>query len=613
MSITELESDSEEQTLLSLLEDRVRERPHQDAFRVLKGKEIEGVSFARWQERSRRIASALIDLGLSQGSAVAFISRSRPEWCLADTANLMVGAMSVPLFRGDLPERHVQLMLRANVRLAFVEGPLEVERLLQAHESLGQLQRVVVFDEVVSLPDGTEKTLAEILPSWAQEWVIPLRVLEERGSLTEAKHADELDRRMSSVTADTIAAIAFTPGTESAPKGVVQTHRNFHAAAEMLSVALDLRSEDLQLIYLPFSHVFGRTCLLVSVYTGGTVAFARSYQTFEEDARVFEPTFFCSVPRLFEKIGVELLSETESRSVIEKWISRWARKEDDEGQGFLAGLRKRLADTFRINRLRDVLGPNVRFAISGGARLNASLGRFLEDNGLTILEGYGMAETTAASYVNRLEANRFGTVGQSLPGQRDKLLEDGQLVLRGPHISPGLWNQDGEITPALDEDGWFRTGDIGKLSEDGYLSIVDRKRNIILTATGKVIAPEPISEAIRADPLIEHAVLCGDGRPFVTALVWLDMEALETFATDKGLEGDREFLIRHSLTYQAIEARIATVNAELAPYERVQKFAIIEKPPSLEDGEMTLAKGMRRKVSVEKNRALLDSFYSEEY
>ena len=224
-----------------------------------------------------------------------------------------------------------------------------------------------------------------------------------------------------------------------------------------------------------------------------------------------------------------------------------------------------------------------------------------------------MAETTAASFINRLGNHRYGTVGQPLPGQREMLLEDGQVLLRGPHLCPGLLKEDGSVADILSEDGWFRTGDIGSFSDDGYLSIVDRKRNIILTATGKVIAPERISEAIRADKIIDQTVLYGDGRPFVTALIWLDREALAEFATEKGLEGDTEFLLRHPATYAQVEARIEAVNAELASYERVKKFAIMEREPSVEDGEVTQTKAMRRKVAAERNRALLDSFYSEEY
>ena len=531
-----------------------------------------------------------------------------------DAANLLVGAVSVPLFRGDLPQRHLTLMRRAQAELIFVEGPKELQAIIEMREQLAGVRKVVVIDETAVIGHGEVLRVSEMLTPESRDWVISLDRLEQLGRSALENNESELMHRRARINSDTVAAIAFTPGTESAPKGVVQTHGNFIAAAEMLGAALELDSSDLQLLYLPFSHVFGRTCLFVSVYTGGTVAFARRYQTFEEDARLVEPSFFCSVPRLFEKIGVELLGETESRSVIEKWVSRWARREEEQETGGLIGsIKKRLADTLRVNPLRDVLGPNIRFAISGGARLNASLGQYLEDNGLTILEGYGMAETTAASYINRLGSHRYGSVGQPLTGQQELLLEDGQVLLKGPHLCPGLLKEDGSIVDILDHDGWFRTGDIGSMSEDGYLSIVDRKRNIILTATGKVIAPERISEAIRAERIIDQTILYGDGRPFITALIWLDRVALAEFATEKGLEGDTEFLLRHPITYAQVEACIEAVNAELASYERVKKFAIMEREPSVEDGEVTQTKAMRRKVTAERNRTLLDSFYSEEY
>lgn len=593
-------------TLLQLVRERARQAGHGDAFRFMVATKKEAMSFADWHQRALRWASALVELGLEVGDRVSIQAGSSVQWCVADLGNLMAGAITVPLFQDDIPQRIHRLMKEAQVRVAIVETAAEAAVLWDAREQLSHLKAIVFLQRA-------SETDSEVLDRpTSREWVFSLDELDAMGTRTLGAHEAELGRRGALINADTVAAIAYTPGTEGMPKGVVLTHGNFIAASAMLSEGLGLDATDLQLLYLPFSHVFGRTCLWVSVMSGGTVAFARDYGTFEEDARAFKPTYFCSVPRLFEKLRDELEQEADASSGLEKFVTRWA-QEDDEEPGFLAGFKKKVADTFVVNRIKERLGSQIRFAVSGGAHLSPALGTFFERHGMPVLEGYGMSETTAASHINRLSDNRYGTVGQPMAGQDQRFLEDGELVLRGAHLSPGDWQADGSVVSRKDAEGWFATGDVGRLDDDGFLAIVDRKRNIILTATGKVVAPEPISEAIRALPLVEHAVLCGDGRPFISALVWVNREALAVFAAASGIDGDEQFLLRHTLTYEKVEAHIQSVNGTIAPSGRVRKFAIMEARPSIEAGDLTLARRMRRRVVVEKNRAVLDSFYSEDY
>lgn len=617
------DSSSSPGTLLSLFRERVRQDPQGVATRHQHGKNIVTTTWSEWDRRSRTLAAALIASGVQPGDRVAIMSSTRVEWLWLDFAVAMAGAVVVPIFRAEVGSSLERILTDSEARLLVVEDPSHVAKVLPllGSDAVPSLERVVYMDpeavrgqEILRIEDvlvghGADRDLGDRLGSYQS--------LRDLGEDALERTVGEIDRRQAAIGPGELATIAYTPGTEGIPKGVMLTHGNWFAASRSLKGALELDATDTQLLYLPLAHVFGRLCVVVGIDIGLATAIARGTKTVIEDCKVFQPTFMCSVPRLFEKVQEMALAELDQSRGIARLVTNWVgvkrSGELDVGEGLLDGVKRALADRLVYGPVRERFGGKLRFFVSAAAHLDPDTERFFDAAKLPILNAYGMTETCGATTMSRLDGREAGTVGSPVEGVEMRLAEDSELLVRGPMVTPGYWKHAEDTAAKIDPEGWFHTGDLFARTEAGNYVITDRKRDIILTATGKVIAPGPIVAALRTDPLIDQVVLHGDRRPYLTALISLDQDNLERFTRDSGLDADYEALTRHPAVYAAVEAVVARVNAQLSPHEQIVKFAILASELSTEAGELTPTRVVRRRVAADRHRALLDAFYQEHY
>jgi len=602
-------------TLLDVFFERVREHPEAEATRHLDAHgAVRATTWAAWEAKSRALAAGLLDLGLAPGARVVVLSSTRVEWVWIDVAILMAGGISVPIFPNELPASCNRVLRDSGALVAIAENPWQLKKLLEVEPAVAKALKLVLIDEEMTLASGAVMTPAEVGVS--PHRVSSLAELEARGARRIARKDPELEARIEANEPDGCATICYTPGTEGQEKGVMLTHENFVFTCDALHQVLGVGPEDTQLLYLPLAQAFARLALWLGVRSGATTALGRGSRTLLEDAKHFAPTFLAGVPRLFEKtqhdVLAELLNAGGWTGLLASWVIDPA-PTPGASEGFIARSRRELSARLISRRLRERFGGRLRFVISGGAPLGADIGRFFTAHGLPLLEGYGMVETCAATHINRLGDVGLGTVGRVLAGVSFKLLDDGELCVRGPNVTPGYWGSREETLKVFDDEGWFHTGDLASVDDDGRLVITDRKRDIIVTANGKAIAPRPIVDKLRGDALIGQAFIYGDRRTYLTALISLRRDALLRFAEEHGLEGDYEALTRHPRVFAAVDAAVDRVNATLAPHETLRKFAILQSEPTTEAGDLTPTRRLKRWVAAEKYKALLDSFYSEPF
>jgi long-chain acyl-CoA synthetase len=608
-----------DRTLLGLFLERARRDTEREATRHLHQDLIVSTTWGDWARRSRTLATALIRLGMKRGDRVAILSGTRVEWAWMDIAIMMAGGISVPIFPTEVSRTCAQLLTDCAPRFAVVEDPSQAAKLFAIRDALPELERLVLLEREVSQADGTVLGLTALCGEDAAQWVFGFDELRElgEGSLDELRA--ELDTRIGDHQSDDCVTLHYTPGTEGVTKGVMLTQRNFAATARAIAHVLPLGTDDVQILYLPLAQPFARICLAVGMEACFVTAFARSYRAVIEDCATLQPTFVCGVPRLFERIRTRLEVEQRQAPALQRFAVRMgrltaaARREEGDSNGVFADLQDLFVERVVVAPVKQVFGGRLRFAISGGAPLTAATGQFFRDHGLEILEGYGMTETTAATHLNHMMDNRLGSVGRPLPGMEVMIAADGEVLLRGAHVTPGYWGNPEATAERLMDDGWLKTGDLGREDSDGYLTITGRKRDVIITANGKAIAPQPIIKALRDEALIDQVLIHGDRRHFLTALFSLDRGALQAFADEHGFDESYEALARHPSVYAVVEAAVERVNKLVAGHEQIRKFAILGSELTPEDGEITQTRVLRRQVVAERHKVLLDSFYLDSY
>lgn len=653
-------------TLLDLFLERARSSPDRQATRhVGPDGASRSTTWGEWEARSRAIAAGLLEIGLAPGARVALLARTRVEWAWLDVAILMAGGISVPIFPNELPATCARVLRDSGARIAIAENPWQLKKLLEAAGAEGlqigtrdddvgpspirasvargadedadapdapdddapdedddaralsddeRRLTLVLIDRELQLSSGAVMTPAEFgVPS---QHVLTLADLAARGAVRLARDVRALDARIAAIEPDACVTLCYTPGTEGQQKGVMLTHENLVFTCDAMQRTLGLGPDDVQLLYLPLAQAFGRLSLWMAVRAGASTAFARSFRAVFEDARAQRPTYIAGVPRLFEKAREEITADLDAgriSAILAGWVLGTERGPDLPPEGFFDRTRRDLGERLVKRHLARHFGGQMRLAVSGGAPLGATTARFFHRFGLPLHEGYGLVETTAASHVTRPGSIVAGTVGEPLDGVDFRLLEDGELLLRGPNVTPGYWGNVAETQKSFDREGWFHTGDLARLDEAGQLVITDRKRDIIVTANGKAIAPRPIADKLCADALIGQVLIQGDRRPYLTALVSLRREPLLRFAAEHGIEGDYEALTRHARVFARIDAVVDRTNATLAPHENIRKFAILQTELSAEAGDLTPTLRLKRRVAAQKYRALIDSFYSEPF
>jgi long-chain acyl-CoA synthetase len=574
-----------------------------NALQFKKGGSYSTISHREIERRVRHIALGLASTGVKPGDRVAILSENRPEWAIADYACLTSGVTDVPIYP-TLPADQVAFILNDSGAVAiFVSNAEQAAKIRDVRTSVPSLAHVVSFEEVGPSADMT------------------LAALEHRGAAAETPQSlAEYKRVADSVSPDDLATLIYTSGTTGNPKGVMLTHNNIRSNIDATRVQLPFRGDDVALSFLPLSHIFERMADYLMFATGSSIAYAEGLDTVPVNMMEVRPTIVFSVPRLYEKMYARVLQNALAGGFIKKQIFFWARGVADawaneklagrEPRGFLAR-KYAIAQKLVFSKLKERTGGRLRYFVSGGAPLAMEINKFFYAAGLTILEGYGLTETSPVIGVNTPKEFRIGTIGRPVPGVEVRIAPDGEILTRGPSVMKGYFNNPAATAEAIDSDGWFHTGDIGEI-RDGFIAITDRKKDIIVTAGGKNIAPQPVENLVKTNKFVSQAVMIGDKRRFPSMLIVPNFEQLEDWAKKKGIIWtDRAQLVRIPAVHEKMESEVLSACEGLAHYETPRKIALLEQDFSLEKGEMTPTQKVKRRVVDKNYKAVIDTMYAE--
>ncbi|MBB5780012.1 AMP-dependent synthetase/ligase [Nonomuraea jabiensis] len=577
----------------SLLRDRIAATPDAEAYRFPSDDGWASLSWREVGERVRGLALGLAGLGSGPGKRVSILCSTRVEWILADLAVLATGAATTTIYPSNTAAESAFVITDSGSTIVIAENDDQVAKLRSVQKELPDVTHVVVVDGSPS-DDG---------------WVVTLDSLSGEG---------DYDAMVDAIAQDDLATLIYTSGTTGRPKGVELTHDNWLYVSGAVR-RLDLLSEsDLHFLWLPLSHSFGKLLEVVMIDIGVPTAIDGRLDKIAENLGVVRPTFMAAAPRIFEKIHNTVVATVRREGGVKLRIFDWAKQTGirvvrarQRGADIPVTTRVEhaVADRLVFAKLRDRFGGRIRFFISGAAPLSQDIAEFFDAAGLTILEGYGLTESSAGSFLNRQESVKFGTVGPPLPGTEVRIADDGEVLIGGRGIMRGYHGLPEETAEAL-EDGWLHTGDIGELDEAGRLRITDRKKELIKTSGGKYVAPTYLEGRIKAAcPYASHVFVHGDRRNYVTALVTLDMDVVKPWAEAEGLPSDPEELREHPRVREEVGRAIDQVNADQASYATVKKFAILAEDFTVETGELTASLKIKRKAVEERHGKTLDSFY----
>ena len=607
-------------TLLSLFEAQVARSPRRTALRFRSGGIWRSRTWSEWRETSRRFAAALAAWGIAPGDRVAILAHTSIRWVEADLGLLHAGAALVPIYPTLHADTVREILRDSGAKVLVAEDPVQLAKAFEGHP-LPDLERAVLFEHASRLerPDAQGRldvTVADVAPPGFA--VVTFDEALELGAKRIASHPSELDERAAAVKPDSLAALYYTSGTSGEPKGVQLTHDNFVSEVEQLRDLMPVGVSDEQLLFLPLAHIVAKLTVMLQLEVGFVTSFAASLDSAAEDCTDVRPTFLVGVPRVYEKIQESIESSPTLEGEIQQRAFDWAlaigRRVSELRQkggepGALLAVQHRSAERLVFSRIKQGLGGRVRFMLSGAAPLSRDTAEFFHALGLLILEGFGLTETTGASTMNLPHRYRFGSVGAALPGVLVKLAEDGEILLKGRSVTPGYWNRAEDTKSAFTDDGFFRTGDIGVLDRDGFLTITDRKKDLIITAGGKNVAPQRVAAHLTASPYIERAVVIGDRRKFPVALLVLSNEAIHRWADEHGLGGDSSALIRHPKVRALIAEEVQKGNARLASFESIKRFEILAADLSVEGGDLTPTGKIKRRVIAKKHADIIDALY----
>jgi long-chain acyl-CoA synthetase len=587
-------------TLVELFFQAVDEFDKPDAFLERSSPGWLPISHRELLERVHAVSSALARSGVERGDRVALLSENRWEWAVADYALLCSGALTVPIY-STLPAGQIVHIARdAGIRTIFVSTKEQLEKMLGVRAEVESLRTIITFDDTGSTEPG----------------VITLKDFVAMGQ-AHAGSENDFRREASQAKPEDVATLIYTSGTTGVPKGVMLTHANLYSNAHASTGAVNVGPADIALSFLPLSHVLQRLVDYVMFAYGTTIAHLQSIDDVGAAFIEVQPTVAVAVPRVYEKLYARVLSETGFRRRIVLWARRvaldWANEKlAGRTPGGALAMKHAIADRLVFRKLREKLGGKIRFFISGGAPLPPEIALFFYGAGVLILEGYGLTETSPVTNVNTPEHLRIGTVGRPLPWTEEKIAEDGEILVRGPQIMKGYYRNPEATAQAVDEEGWFHTGDIGEIDADGYLRITDRKKELLVTSGGKNVAPAPMQAAMKRSRFIAESVLIGDRRPYVVAIVVPNFESLEAWAKPQGIPtGDRETLVRDERVERKLEEEMEARLGEFAHYERPKKVLAVAREFSLERGEITPTLKVKRRVIEEHLKDRIEALYAE--
>jgi long-chain acyl-CoA synthetase len=556
-------------------------------------------------ETVREVALGLIALGCQKGDAVALLSASRAEWVQADFAIFSAGGITVPVYPTYPPDLIAYVVNDSGARTIIVEDPAQLAKVLEAREKMPALAHIVV----VTGYDATQP------PKMVLTW----QMLRRLGRDAAEGHASTLAERLAATKPDDLASIVYTSGTTGPPKGVMQTHGNHLAAQRNSESAAPCEEGWVHLLFLPLAHSFARLEAFLGVYRGLCTAFAENLDKVGDNLKEVRPHFICSVPRVFEKVYAKILAGVEAGPPTKKKIFNWAigvgrevSRHQQRGQPLppVLAWKRGLAHKLVFSKLHAALGGRLQWAISGGAPLSRDIAEFFHAAGILILEGYGLTETCPAATFNRPTRFKFGSVGQPLDNVEVRIAADGEILIRGANIAKGYLKQPEATAEVFEPSGWFHSGDIGRIDEDGFVFITDRKKDLIVTAGGMNIAPQNVENLLKADPFISQAMVYGDRKPYPVALITLNPDELSKFAHDHGiLASDPAVIVKHPKVVERVSRTVEEKNSQLQSYAKIKKFTILPADFSQDGGELTPTLKVKRKVVSNKYMSAIEELY----
>jgi long-chain acyl-CoA synthetase len=586
-----------------LFVDRVTATPHTEAFRYPTDDGWEYVTWAQVKDRVTTMAAGLLALGIQPEQRVAIASNTRIEWVYADLAVMCAGGATTTVYPTTADDGVAFIVSDSGSRIVFAEDDVQIDKLKRRRDHLPDVVRVVTFDGTA---DG--------------EWVLSLEELQALGAKHLVSHPTAVDESVAGVLPDHLATLIYTSGTTGQPKGVELTHRCWTYIAAG-ATTLDLLSpEDLQYLWLPLAHAFGKMLVVVQLEVGFPTAIDGRVDKIVDNLAAVRPTFMAGPPRIFEKVHSKVVQTVEEEGGIRYQLFKWAFGVGHQaGQARLANrfpnplvqAQLLVADRLVLSRIRERLGGRIRFLVSGSAALSPDVARWFHAAGLPVLEGYALTETSSGACITRLDDLEFGIVGPPLAGTEIRVADDGEIFIKGPGVMRGYHNLPEVTAEVLSEDGWFATGDVGEIDDRGRLRITDRKKDLAKTSGGKYIAPQAIEAMFKAVcPLASEMIVHADGRNFATALVTLDPDALSQWGRAQGLSAtDYVALAADPAVREYVSSCVDVLNGRLNRWETIKDFRILDHDLTVDDGELTPSMKVRRKVIETAYRPLLDSMY----
>lgn len=606
-------------SVAALFLERVTATPDAEAYRYpvpsASGQSADDWKSLNWAQAAERvyaIAAGLIELGVQPEQRVALASSTRIDWILADLGIMCAGAATTTVYPQTNAEESAFILADSESRVLIAEDGAQVAKALEKRAELPNLTHVVVVDA-----DGVE----------TGDWVLSLADLEARGAARLEKDPELIKQRVGAITKDQLATLIYTSGTTGRPKGVRLPHDNWSYMAKAIAATGLVGAEDVQYLWLPLAHVFGKVLTSGQIEVGHVTAVDGRVDKIIENLPVVQPTYMAAVPRIFEKVYNGVAAKARAGGGAKYKIFQWAaevareyakvtqdnfRRTGTHSAPFGLAAKHKVADKLVYAKIREAFGGNLRACVSGSAALAPEIGFFFAGAGIHILEGYGLTESSAASFVNPGEAYRTGTVGKPLPGTEVRIADDGEILLRGPGIMEGYHGLPDKTAEVLESDGWFHTGDIGELSPDGYLRITDRKKDLIKTSGGKYIAPAEVEGQFKAVcPYVSNILVHGADRNFCTALIALDEVAIEAWAEENGLGGKPYAeIVASPAAIEMVDGYVQQLNAGLQKWQTIKKFRLLPRDLDVEHGEITPSLKLKRPVVEREYKALIEEMYA---
>jgi long-chain acyl-CoA synthetase len=592
-------------TLVELLKLSTAAQPQKEVFRFKQDKQWLGITGQELFERVRKVAMGLYDAGIRKWDRVAVLAESGPMWSITDYAILSTGAINVPIYPTQ-PVDQVEYILReSQPKLLFVSNAKQMKRVSEALKKFPDL-RIIPFQAV---SNGENVTSYESL--------------EERGAQLLKDKPGLFDAISTDVKPSDLASVIYTSGTTGEPKGALLTHANIISNALAAGEVFALEPGNLMLSFLPLSHIFERMVLYLCLYFGVQINYAGGIETVANDLKEVRPTLMTTVPRLLEKVFARMQKTASDKGGLSKKMFDWSLDIARQSSDYLAenkslpltlNVKRKIADKLVFGKLREALGGRMMRLVSGGAALPVDIARVFIGAGVPVMQGYGLTETSPVIAVNSIKQNRIGAVGHPLPGVEVKLAEDGEILARGPLIFQGYFNKVEEtnsvFTEGTESERWFKTGDIGRIDNDGFLFITDRKKDLIKTSAGKYVAPQMIEGMIAQSQFVEQAIIIGDKRKYVAALIVPEFEQLRTWAKEQGLDTkDKQQLIEDKRVVDLFKQEVNRLTKGLADYEKVKRIALLAKEFTIDGGELTATLKVRRRVVEDKYKDLIEGLY----